>query len=286
MLAQDVRDAAALDVLHDDVVAAGRLVPARVVDLDDVGVHQLGGGQRLAPEAGDERVVLGQVLRQQLDRHLALEHLVERHEHGRHAAGAEPPVEPVAVGDLGSEQHHGANPPDPVVPPLPPLSSPPLPPSSCWPPPPVSSPDWSCSSCLLVLLVLLALALLVGLLLVGSGRASGVRRAGRPGWPRSRPSDAWHSSVTSCCKRLTPEVERVPQVRLDTVEGGDLLLEQAHLVLRRAAVAGLDCLLHLRQRGAQLGRGGGGEQLRIVRAVAAGAERAAGEHEQGRGKGQ
>ena len=54
------------------------LVPAGVVDLHDVGMDQLGGGQRLAPEAGDEAVVLGEVLGQQLDRHLALEHAVER----------------------------------------------------------------------------------------------------------------------------------------------------------------------------------------------------------------
>ena len=66
-----------VDVLHDDVVAAGGLVEAEVEDLDDVGVHEPGGGQRLAPEARDELAVVGQVLGEQLDRHVALQARVE-----------------------------------------------------------------------------------------------------------------------------------------------------------------------------------------------------------------
>ena len=62
----------ALDVLHDDVVAV--VVDAGVVDLDDVGVDQLRDGQRLAAEAGDELLVVGEVLGQDLDRDGALEH--------------------------------------------------------------------------------------------------------------------------------------------------------------------------------------------------------------------
>ena len=65
-----------------------------------LGWTSLRGGQRLAPEARDEAVVLGEVLGQQLDRDLPLEHVVERAVDGRHAAGAEPLVEPVAARDL------------------------------------------------------------------------------------------------------------------------------------------------------------------------------------------
>ena len=55
------------------------------------------GGERLAAEAGDEGLVLGEVLGQQLHGHAALEHAVERQEDGRHAARAEPSLEPVAI---------------------------------------------------------------------------------------------------------------------------------------------------------------------------------------------
>ena len=51
------------------------LVGAEVEDLHDVRVHQPRGGQRLAPEARDERGVLGEVLGQQLDRDVALQAL-------------------------------------------------------------------------------------------------------------------------------------------------------------------------------------------------------------------
>ena len=50
-----------------------RRVEAGVEHLDDVRVLQAGGGERLAPEAGDERLVVGQVLGEQLDRHRPLE---------------------------------------------------------------------------------------------------------------------------------------------------------------------------------------------------------------------
>ena len=79
---------AALDVLHDDVMAA--LVDAGVVDLDDVGVDQPGDRQRLAAEAGDELLVVGEVLREDLDGHGALEDVVDRAVNARHAARAEP----------------------------------------------------------------------------------------------------------------------------------------------------------------------------------------------------
>ena len=126
-LAHELRDGRPLDVLHHDEVAVRLRVVAGVVDLDDVGVDELCGGQRLAPEARHEAVVLGQVLGQQLDRDLALEHVVERAVDGRHAAGAEALVEPVAARDLdvrappslsAAPRRHGASvlPVTPVLP--------------------------------------------------------------------------------------------------------------------------------------------------------------------------
>ena len=53
------------------------LVEAEVEHLDDVRVHEPGGRERLAPEARDERRVVGEVLGEQLDRDVALEPLVE-----------------------------------------------------------------------------------------------------------------------------------------------------------------------------------------------------------------
>ena len=102
VLAQQVGGRRAVDVLHDDVVALALGVLARVEHLDDVRVLQARRRERLAAEAGDEVLVLGQVLGQQLDRHRALEHRVGGQEHGRHAAGAEPAVDPVAARDLGA----------------------------------------------------------------------------------------------------------------------------------------------------------------------------------------
>ena len=78
------------------------LVEAEVEHLDDVRVHEPGGGERLAAEAGDERRVVGQVLGQQLDRHVALEALVEGQLHGGHPTDAEAALDPVAPDDLSS----------------------------------------------------------------------------------------------------------------------------------------------------------------------------------------
>ena len=66
-----------LDELHDDVLAVALLVEPEVEDLHDVRVHEARGGQRLAAEALDELVVVGEVLGQQLHRDLALEAAVE-----------------------------------------------------------------------------------------------------------------------------------------------------------------------------------------------------------------
>src|SRR5918992_5023192 len=91
---------------------------------------EAGGGQRLAPEARHEGLVLGQMLGEQLDRHRPLEHGVGGHEDGGHAAGSEPPLDPVAPRDVGGGGHQ-PSPGATVPPPSPPgMSMPP------WPPPP------------------------------------------------------------------------------------------------------------------------------------------------------
>ena len=94
---QDLRPGAPCDVLHDDVVAA--VVDAGVVDLDDVGVDQLRHRQRLAAEAGDEALVVGEVLGEDLHRDGALEDPVGRLVDVRHPARAEPLRRFVAPGE-------------------------------------------------------------------------------------------------------------------------------------------------------------------------------------------
>ena len=111
LLAQEVGARGAVDVLHDDEVAPRARIAPRVVDLDDVGVLEAGGRLRLAAEARDEGLVLGQVLGQQLDGHPPLEHLVHREVDRRHPAGAEPALDAVAARDLGGGAHPGRPPP-------------------------------------------------------------------------------------------------------------------------------------------------------------------------------
>ena len=62
LVAQHVRARRPVDVLHDDEVAVGGTVLARVEHLHDVRVLQLGRRQRLAPEARDEVLVLREML--------------------------------------------------------------------------------------------------------------------------------------------------------------------------------------------------------------------------------
>ncbi len=62
--AEHVGEAAAVDVLHDDVVRASRLAP--VVDAHDVGVVEVGRCLGLTPEALDERGVLRELGEQDL----------------------------------------------------------------------------------------------------------------------------------------------------------------------------------------------------------------------------
>ena len=93
--AQDLGERPALHVLHGDEVGAGVLAP--VVDVDDVGMAQVGGRLRLAPKALDEVRVDGELGEQHLDRHLAVEQQVAREEHVGHAAAPDALVDLVAV---------------------------------------------------------------------------------------------------------------------------------------------------------------------------------------------
>ena len=115
-LAQHVRGRRPVHVLHDDVVAVRARVLARVEHLHDVRVLEPRRRQGLAAEAVHERLVVGEVLREQLHSDGPLEHRVARLEHGGHPAGAQAAPEHVAAGDLRGRAHH--SPPAPTPPPL------------------------------------------------------------------------------------------------------------------------------------------------------------------------
>ncbi len=117
-------------VLHHDEVLVVALVEAEVEHLDDVGVDQASGGQRLAPKARDESGVVGEVLGEQLDGDVALQPVVEGEVDGRHAADAEAAFDPVPAGDRRRGGHWPFPPlPFPLPPvPVPPKPAPPLPP--------------------------------------------------------------------------------------------------------------------------------------------------------------
>ncbi|GBD46670.1 hypothetical protein HRbin41_01500 [bacterium HR41] len=105
MVAKQLGAGEAVDVLHHDVVATGIRVEAGVVDLDDVWVLEPSCRQRLVAEARHERLVLGEVLGEQLDGHGPLEHLVDGAEDGRHAAGSDPLFQPVAAAQKRRGRH-------------------------------------------------------------------------------------------------------------------------------------------------------------------------------------
>ena len=91
----------ALDVLEDDVGAARVL--AGVDHPDDVGMGELGDRARLTAEAL-ELVGIGRHLPvHQLDRHLALQRLVHRAIDRRHAARADPRLQPIAPAERRAE---------------------------------------------------------------------------------------------------------------------------------------------------------------------------------------
>ena len=95
-----------VDVLHDDEVRAVLLAP--VEHRDDVRVVQVGGGLRLAAEAGDEGGVVGELGEQHLDRHRPVELEVAGEEHLGHAAPPESAVQLVAAVEDGGFGHVGS----------------------------------------------------------------------------------------------------------------------------------------------------------------------------------
>jgi hypothetical protein len=94
-----------LQVLHHQERLA--LVLADVVDGADVGVVERRGGHRLALEALARGLVVEQLLRQELERHRAVEPRVLRPANDAHAAATEP-LEDAVVGD--GPPDHGALP--------------------------------------------------------------------------------------------------------------------------------------------------------------------------------
>ncbi len=86
---EDGAQALTVHELHGEVTRAIAL-PC-VVGLDDVGVSEARGGARLAEEALHEDVVVGQVPREDLQRHHAVHGHLARLEHDPHAATADVP---------------------------------------------------------------------------------------------------------------------------------------------------------------------------------------------------
>ncbi len=90
----DLGEASTLDVLHDDEVGVVVLTP--VVDRDDARVVQVGSCLGLSAEALDERGLGGELRKEHLDGHGAVEQLVARQEDVGHAPAGEPAVQFVA----------------------------------------------------------------------------------------------------------------------------------------------------------------------------------------------
>ncbi len=109
------------DVLHHDEVLVVSRIEAEVEHLDDVRMHEARCRQRLAAEPRHERWVIGEVLGQQLDRHVTLEPAVEREVDGRHSANPEPALNPVPACDRCRASHC------PLPLPAPPAAPPPAP---------------------------------------------------------------------------------------------------------------------------------------------------------------
>ena len=83
-LVEPLAQRAAPHELHDDGLDA--VVAARVVDADDRRMRQAGDGDRLVAEPGHERLVVGEVLVEDLHGDGAPQHLVGAQPHLCHAA--------------------------------------------------------------------------------------------------------------------------------------------------------------------------------------------------------
>ena len=91
---EDASEVVALDEAHRQVELP--VVLAGLVDRDHVRMVERGGEAWLAQEAGTERLVLGQLRRDQLQRDRALERQVDRPVDDAHAAAADQRLDPVA----------------------------------------------------------------------------------------------------------------------------------------------------------------------------------------------
>ncbi len=94
-----------LDVAHGDVVRAVDL--AGLVDRDDVGVVDRRCQLRLTQEAGPERLVIGEVRRQQLQGHPPPQAALIRQVDDAHPAAADDRLDPIGA-ELGAEAGVGA----------------------------------------------------------------------------------------------------------------------------------------------------------------------------------
>ena len=94
---QDLGEGAALHLFHGDEVGAFVLAP--VVHADDVRVREAGRRLRLATETLDEVGIGGELGKQHLDRHLAVEEQVARGEDVGHASAPDPFVDLISVID-------------------------------------------------------------------------------------------------------------------------------------------------------------------------------------------
>ena len=93
----EVLQVLALDMLEDDVLHAVGLAP--IDHRDDVRMVELRHRTRLAPEAVDVALVVGEALVEDLDRNAAPELAVAGHVDARHASGAGQLFEFVPSGD-------------------------------------------------------------------------------------------------------------------------------------------------------------------------------------------
>ena len=104
LAAKDISQAAAIDQFHDDEIGVAGLAP--VVDPDDVGVGQVGGGLGLAPEALDEGFVVGELGVEDLDGHFPAKQGVLAQIDVGHPAAGQVRREVITLGE-GVRKVHG-----------------------------------------------------------------------------------------------------------------------------------------------------------------------------------